>query len=152
MPDSQHYPLIILGSGPAGWTAAVYAARANLAPVVITGIQQGGQLTTTTDVDNWPGDDEGVQGPDLMNRMQKHAERFDTKTIFDHIESVDLSEKPFKLTGPRRRAWRCPARWTGFCPPWRRGRRTLGGRGRRGSRPRRTFSRLFPESFQRRRP
>ena len=99
MPDSQHYPLIILGSGPAGWTAAVYAARANLAPVVITGIQQGGQLTTTTDVDNWPGDDEGVQGPDLMNRMQKHAERFDTKTIFDHIESVDSSEKPFKLTG-----------------------------------------------------
>ncbi|MBT3527706.1 MAG: FAD-dependent oxidoreductase, partial [Porticoccaceae bacterium] len=99
MPDSQHYPLIILGSGPAGWTAAVYAARANLAPVVITGIQQGGQLTTTTDVDNWPGDDEGVQGPALMNRMQKHAERFDTKTIFDHIESVDLSEKPFKLAG-----------------------------------------------------
>jgi thioredoxin reductase (NADPH) len=91
--------LIILGSGPAGWTAAVYAARANLNPVVITGIQQGGQLTTTTDVDNWPGDDEGVQGPDLMIRMQKHAERFDTKTIFDHIESVDLSEKPFKLFG-----------------------------------------------------
>ena len=99
MPDLQHYPLIILGSGPAGWTAAVYAARANLSPVVITGIQQGGQLTTTTDVDNWPGDDEGVQGPDLMVRMQKHAERFDTKTIFDHIESVDLSEKPFKLFG-----------------------------------------------------
>lgn len=97
MPDLQHHPLIILGSGPAGWTAAVYAARANLNPVVITGIQQGGQLTTTTDVDNWPGDDEGVQGPDLMIRMQKHAERFDTKTIFDHIESVDLSEKPFKL-------------------------------------------------------
>ena len=99
MPDIIHYPLIILGSGPAGWTAAVYAARANLNPVVITGIQQGGQLTTTTDVDNWPGDDEGVQGPDLMIRMQKHAERFDTKTIFDHIESVDLSEKPFKLFG-----------------------------------------------------
>ena len=99
MPDITHYPLIILGSGPAGWTAAVYAARANLNPVVITGIQQGGQLTTTTDVDNWPGDDEGVQGPDLMIRMQKHAERFDTKTIFDHIESVDLSEKPFKLFG-----------------------------------------------------
>lgn len=99
MPDLQHHPLIILGSGPAGWTAAVYAARANLNPVVITGIQQGGQLTTTTDVDNWPGDDEGVQGPDLMIRMQKHAERFDTKTIFDHIESVDLSEKPFKLFG-----------------------------------------------------
>ena len=99
MPDLQHHPLIILGSGPAGWTAAVYAARANLNPVVITGIQQGGQLTTTTDVDNWPGDDEGVQGPDLMIRMQKHAERFDTKTIFDHIESVDLSEKPFILFG-----------------------------------------------------
>ena len=99
MPDITHYPLIILGSGPAGWTAAVYAARANLNPVVITGIQQGGQLTTTTDVDNWPGDDEGVQGPELMIRMQKHAERFDTKTIFDHIESVDLSEKPFKLFG-----------------------------------------------------
>ena len=86
MPDFQHHPLIILGSGPAGWTAAVYAARANLSPVVITGIQQGGQLTTTTDVDNWPGDDQGVQGPDLMQRMQKHAERFDTKTIFDHIK------------------------------------------------------------------
>jgi len=99
MPDLQHHPLVILGSGPAGWTAAVYAARANLNPVVITGIQQGGQLTTTTDVDNWPGDDEGVQGPDLMIRMQKHAERFDTKTIFDHIESIDLSEKPFKLFG-----------------------------------------------------
>ena len=99
MPDLQHFPLIILGSGPAGWSAAVYAARANLNPVVITGIQQGGQLTTTTDVDNWPGDDEGVQGPDLMIRMQKHAERFDTKTIFDHIESVDLSQKPFRLFG-----------------------------------------------------
>ena len=99
MPDTNHYPLIILGSGPAGWTAAVYAARANLNPVVITGIQQGGQLTTTTDVDNWPGDDQGVQGPDLMIRMQKHAERFDTKTIFDHIDSVDVSVKPFKLFG-----------------------------------------------------
>jgi len=92
-------PLIILGSGPAGWTAAVYAARANLSPVVITGIQQGGQLTTTTDVDNWPGDPDGVQGPELMERMQRHAERFDTKTIFDHIDQVDVSEKPFKLTG-----------------------------------------------------
>ena len=99
MPDIQHYPLIILGSGPAGWTAAVYAARAHLNPVVITGVQPGGQLTTTTDVDNWPGDDEGVQGPELMIRMQKHAERFDTKTIFDHIDSVDVSEKPFKLFG-----------------------------------------------------
>ena len=99
MSDVQHYPLIILGSGPAGWTAAVYAARANLNPVVITGIQQGGQLTTTTDVDNWPGDDEGVQGPDLMARMQRHAERFDTQTIFDHIEKVELTQRPFKLEG-----------------------------------------------------
>ncbi|CAI8307298.1 MAG: thioredoxin-disulfide reductase [Porticoccaceae bacterium] len=99
MSDVQHYPLIILGSGPAGWTAAVYAARANLNPVVITGIQQGGQLTTTTDVDNWPGDDQGVQGPELMDRMQRHAERFDTKTIFDHIETVELNQRPFKLEG-----------------------------------------------------
>ena len=99
MSDVQHYPLIILGSGPAGWTAAVYAARANLNPVVITGIQQGGQLTTTTDVDNWPGDDQGVQGPELMDRMQRHAERFDTKTLFDHIESVELNQRPFKLEG-----------------------------------------------------
>ena len=99
MPDVTHYPLIILGSGPAGWTAAVYAARANLAPVVITGMQQGGQLTTTTDVDNWPGDDQGVQGPDLMMRMQNHAERFDTKTIFDHIEFVDFTVRPFRLNG-----------------------------------------------------
>ena len=99
MSDVQHYPLIILGSGPAGWTAAVYAARANLNPVVITGIQQGGQLTTTTDVDNWPGDDQGVQGPELMQRMQRHAERFDTQTIFDHIESVELTKRPFKLEG-----------------------------------------------------
>lgn len=99
MPNVQHHRLIILGSGPAGYTAAVYAARANLDPIVITGIQQGGQLTTTTDVDNWPGDHEGVQGPDLMVRMQKHAERFDTKVIFDHIEEVELSKRPFTLTG-----------------------------------------------------
>ncbi len=99
MPDVQHHRLIILGSGPAGWTAAVYAARANLAPAVITGIQQGGQLTTTTEVDNWPGDADGVQGPELMMRMQKHAERFDTKVIFDHIEKVDLSVRPFRLEG-----------------------------------------------------
>lgn len=99
MSDVQHHRLIILGSGPAGYAAAVYAARANLDPVVITGIQQGGQLTTTTDVDNWPGDADGVQGPDLMIRMQKHAERFDTKVIFDHIESVDLSKTPFALSG-----------------------------------------------------
>ncbi len=99
MSEVQHHRLIILGSGPAGWTAAVYAARANLAPVVITGIQQGGQLTTTTDVDNWPGDADGVQGPELMQRMQKHAERFDVETIIDHIEAVDLSQRPFRLRG-----------------------------------------------------
>ncbi len=99
MSSPQHHRLIILGSGPAGWSAAVYAARANLDPVVITGMQQGGQLTTTTDVDNWPGDVEGLQGPDLMDRMQKHAERFDTKVIFDHIENVDLSQRPFRLEG-----------------------------------------------------
>lgn len=99
MSDAQHHQLIILGSGPAGYTAAVYAARANLNPVVITGMEQGGQLTTTTDVDNWPGDHEGVQGPELMQRMQKHAERFDTNIIFDHIENTDLSERPFKLFG-----------------------------------------------------
>lgn len=99
MSDAQHHRLIILGSGPAGYTAAVYAARANLKPVVITGIQQGGQLTTTTDVDNWPGDNEGVQGPELMMRMQAHAERFDTEMIFDHIDTADLSSRPFKLVG-----------------------------------------------------
>jgi thioredoxin reductase (NADPH) len=101
MSDSQHHRLIILGSGPAGYTAAVYAARANLNPVVITGIQQGGQLTTTTDVDNWPGDQNSVQGPELMVRMQEHAERFDTEVIFDHIESVDLKNKPFTLKGSK---------------------------------------------------
>jgi thioredoxin reductase (NADPH) len=95
----NHHSLIILGSGPAGWTAAVYAARANLRPVLITGIQIGGQLTTTTDVDNWPGDVSGLQGPALMQRMQKHAERFHTKVIYDYIESVDLSQRPFKLFG-----------------------------------------------------
>ncbi len=99
MTNSQHYPLIILGSGPAGWTAAVYAARANLKPVLIAGIQHGGQLATTTDVDNWPGDNDGVQGPELMGRMQKHAERFDTQTVYDHIERVDLATKPFVLYG-----------------------------------------------------
>ncbi len=99
MSDSQHHRLIILGSGPAGYTAAVYAARANLNPVVITGMQQGGQLTTTTDVDNWPGDQNGVQGPELMMRMQQHAERFDTEVIFDHIDSVDLTQRPFTLKG-----------------------------------------------------
>ncbi len=99
MTDLQHHPLIILGSGPAGYTAAVYAARANLNPVVITGMEQGGQLTTTTDVDNWPGDVEGLQGPDLMIRMQQHAERFDTHIIIDHIEETDLSVRPFVLKG-----------------------------------------------------
>lgn len=95
----SHHRLIILGSGPAGYTAAVYAARANLDPVVITGLEQGGQLTTTTDVDNWPGDVEGLQGPDLMDRMRRHAERFDTKVVFDHINTVDLKQRPFQLTG-----------------------------------------------------
>jgi thioredoxin reductase (NADPH) len=96
---NNHHRLIILGSGPAGYTAAVYAARANLNPVLITGMQPGGQLTTTTDVDNWPGDIEGLQGPALMERMQKHAERFDTKIIFDHIVNADLSKTPFVLQG-----------------------------------------------------
>ncbi|MCB2426509.1 thioredoxin-disulfide reductase [Methylophaga pinxianii] len=99
MADSKHCRLLILGSGPAGYTAAVYAARAALEPVLITGIEQGGQLTTTTDVDNWPGDADGVQGPELMQRMQKHAERFGTDIIFDHIHTADLSQRPFKLTG-----------------------------------------------------
>jgi thioredoxin reductase (NADPH) len=96
---SQHHPLIILGSGPAGFSAAVYAARANLKPIVITGMQQGGQLMTTTEVDNWPGDVEGLQGPALMERMQKHAERFDTQIIFDHIAQIDLQQRPFQLRG-----------------------------------------------------
>ena len=95
----KHCHLLILGSGPAGWTAAVYAARANLKPVVITGLQQGGQLMTTTEVDNWPGDAHGLMGPDLMARMQSHAERFDTEIIFDHIHTADLSKRPFKLKG-----------------------------------------------------
>lgn len=99
MADSKHCRLLILGSGPAGYTAAVYAARAALEPVLITGIEQGGQLTTTTDVDNWPGDDQGVEGPELMQRMQRHAERFGTDIIFDHIHTTDLSQRPFRLTG-----------------------------------------------------
>jgi len=99
MADSKHSRLLILGSGPAGYTAAVYAARAALDPVIITGIEQGGQLTTTTDVDNWPGDEEGVQGPELMQRMQRHAERFGTDIVFDHIHTADLSKRPFKLIG-----------------------------------------------------
>ncbi|MEO6102785.1 MAG: FAD-dependent oxidoreductase, partial [Pseudoxanthomonas sp.] len=97
--SSKHCRLLILGSGPAGWTAAVYAARANLKPVLITGLQQGGQLMTTTEVDNWPGDAHGLMGPDLMTRMQAHAERFDTEVIFDHVHTVDLGQRPFKLIG-----------------------------------------------------
>jgi thioredoxin reductase (NADPH) len=99
MNTTKHCRLLILGSGPAGYTAAVYAARANLKPVLVTGLQQGGQLMTTTEVDNWPGDDTGVMGPQLMERMQKHAERFDTEIIFDHINSVDLQQRPFILNG-----------------------------------------------------
>jgi thioredoxin reductase (NADPH) len=96
---TQHASVLILGSGPAGYTAAIYAARANLKPVLVTGIAQGGQLMTTTDVDNWPADVDGVMGPDLMQRFLKHAERFDTKIVFDHINTVDLSKRPFTLTG-----------------------------------------------------
>ncbi|PJD90597.1 MAG: thioredoxin-disulfide reductase [Legionella sp.] len=99
MSQKNHHQLIILGSGPAGWTAAVYAARANLKPVVITGMEIGGQLTTTTDVDNWPGDVEGLQGPALMERMQAHAERFQTQVITDHIVNADLQQRPFVLQG-----------------------------------------------------
>ncbi len=99
MSDVRHCPLLILGSGPAGYTAAVYAARANLKPVMITGMQQGGQLTTTTEVENWPGDADDLTGPALMERMQKHAEKFDTEIIFDHINKVDFSKRPFTLTG-----------------------------------------------------
>ncbi|NMH58632.1 thioredoxin-disulfide reductase [Alteromonas ponticola] len=99
MAESRHVRLLILGSGPAGYSAAVYAARANLEPVLLTGIQQGGQLTTTTDVENWPGDPEGLTGPDLMVRMQKHAEKFDTEIIFDHINKTDLSKRPYTLHG-----------------------------------------------------
>lgn len=97
--SDKHAQLLILGSGPAGYTAAVYAARANLKPVLITGLQQGGQLMTTTDVDNWPADVNGVKGPDLMQRFQAHAERFATEIVFDHIHTVDLQSRPFKLTG-----------------------------------------------------
>jgi thioredoxin reductase (NADPH) len=99
MSASKHCRLLILGSGPAGYAAAVYAARANLKPVLITGLQQGGQLMTTTEVDNWPGDAHGLMGPDLMARMQAHAERFETEIVFDHIHTVDLSQRPFRLKG-----------------------------------------------------
>jgi thioredoxin reductase (NADPH) len=99
MSEAKHCRLLILGSGPAGYTAAVYAARANLNPILITGLEQGGQLMTTTEVDNWPGDPEGLQGPGLMDRMRQHAERFETEIIFDHINKVDFSAKPYTLTG-----------------------------------------------------
>ncbi|NIR60181.1 MAG: thioredoxin-disulfide reductase [Gammaproteobacteria bacterium] len=100
--NAKHCRLLILGSGPAGYTAAVYGARANLQPVLVTGVEQGGQLMTTTDVDNWPGDARGVQGPELMERMRQHAERFETEVIFDHINKVELSSRPFRLTGDSR--------------------------------------------------
>src|SRR3982075_4280264 len=99
MTTLQHHRLIILGSGPAGYTAAIYAARANLHPVIITGLQQGGQLMTTTDVDNWPGDVEGLQGPALMERMRRHAERFATDIVNDHVQAVDLGVRPFRVRG-----------------------------------------------------
>jgi thioredoxin reductase (NADPH) len=99
MSDIKHCRVLILGSGPAGYAAAVYAARANLDPVLITGIEQGGQLMTTTDVDNWPGDVEGLQGPELMDRMLRHAQRFDTEVINDHIHTADVTRRPFRLDG-----------------------------------------------------
>src|SRR5215203_5790400 len=99
MTTPKHARVLILGSGPAGYTAAVYAARANLKPVLVTGLAQGGQLMTTTDVDNWPADAEGVQGPELMQRFQKHAERFETEIVFDHINAVRLGQRPFVLEG-----------------------------------------------------
>ncbi|MGN6481902.1 thioredoxin-disulfide reductase [Luteibacter sp.] len=99
MSTPKHSRLLILGSGPAGYTAAVYAARANLKPMMVTGLQQGGQLMTTTEVDNWPGDEKGVQGPELMRRMAEHAERFETEMVFDHIHNVDLNNRPFRLKG-----------------------------------------------------
>ena len=101
MSDPKHAKVLILGSGPAGYTAAVYAARANLNPVLVTGMAQGGQLMTTTEVDNWPADVHGVQGPELMQRFLEHAERFKTEILFDHISSVDLSQRPFTLTGDK---------------------------------------------------
>ena len=109
MSESQHHRLIILGSGPAGYTAGVYAARANLNPVIITGMEQGGQLMTTTDVDNWPGDVDGLQGPDLMQRMLQHVERYGTEVIFDHINRVDFSSRPFKLEGDMNGNYTCDA-------------------------------------------
>ena len=99
MSEPIHARLLILGSGPAGYTAAVYAARAGLSPMLVTGVEVGGQMTTTTDVDNWPGDDAGVQGPELMERMRRHAERFDTRLIHDHVAGADLSHRPLRLLG-----------------------------------------------------
>lgn len=109
MSTPKHAKVLILGSGPAGYTAAIYAARANLNPVLITGLEQGGQLTTTTDVDNWPADAMGVQGPELMQRFQQHAERFETELVFDHISGVDLSQRPFRLTGDSGTQYTCDA-------------------------------------------
>lgn len=109
MSETHHSKVLILGSGPAGYSAAVYAARANLKPTVITGMAQGGQLMTTTEVDNWPADPHGVQGPELMQRFQAHAERFETEIIFDHISSVDLSQRPFRLQGDGGTSYTCDA-------------------------------------------
>ena len=109
MSDTQHHKLIILGSGPAGYTAGVYAARANLKPVIISGLEQGGQLMTTTDVDNWPGDVDGLQGPELMQRMLMHVEKYGTKVIFDYIQSVDFSQRPFRLNGDINGSYTCDA-------------------------------------------
>jgi thioredoxin reductase (NADPH) len=109
MSETKHHRLIIIGSGPAGYTASIYAARANLNPVIITGLDQGGQLTTTTDVENWPGEPDGVQGPDLMERMRKHAENFKTEMIFDMITAVDLKQRPFHLTADSGKQYTCDA-------------------------------------------
>jgi len=109
MTTPKHAKVLILGSGPAGYSAAVYAARANLSPVLVTGLEQGGQLMTTTDVDNWPADAQGVLGPDLMQRFQAHAERFNTEIVFDHIASVDLARRPFTLTGDTGNSYTCDA-------------------------------------------
>ena len=109
MTTAKHAKVLILGSGPAGYSAAVYAARANLNPVLVTGLEQGGQLMTTTDVDNWPADAQGVQGPDLMQRFQAHAERFETEIVYDHIASVDVASRPFTLTGDTGKLYTCDA-------------------------------------------
>ena len=103
--ENKHTKLLILGSGPAGYTAALYASRANLKPLLVTGLEIGGQLTTTTDVENWPGDSDGLQGPELMERMKKHAEQFDVQIVNDHIDETQLSEKPLKLIGSQK--WSC---------------------------------------------